>query len=127
MLECLNIFLSFDVWKFDDENFRWLEGRKSNNNNIKIPSPSSILTIVIIMIDFHPAGSSSGRFDFFSSPFFRWKSLALLAFLFSFLTDNNFHNPHFYHHYHHHLPLFHFHCQLKATALHSRRGDWPSQ
>ena len=47
MLECLNIFLSFDVWKFDDKNFRWLAGRKSNNNNIKIPSPSSILTIVI--------------------------------------------------------------------------------
>ena len=70
MLECLNVFLSFDVWKFDDKNFRWLAGRKSNNNNIKIPSPSSILTIVIIMIDFYPAGSSSGRFDFFSLPIF---------------------------------------------------------
>ena len=70
MLECLNIFLSFDVWKFNDKNFRWLEGRKSNNNNINIPSPSSILTIVIIMIDFFSAGSSSGRFDFFFPPHF---------------------------------------------------------
>ena len=70
MLECLNIFLSFDVWKFNDKNFRWLAGRKSNNNNIKIPSPSSILTIVIIMIDFYSAGSSSGRFDFFFLPIF---------------------------------------------------------
>ena len=50
--------------------FAGWQGGKSNNNNIKIPSPSSILTIVIIMIDFYPAGSSSGRFDFFFLPIF---------------------------------------------------------
>ena len=96
MLECLNIFLSFDVWKFDDKNFRCQAGRKSSNNNIKILSTSPNLTIVIIMIDFFSVGSSFGRFDFFSIPFFRWKSLALLAFLFSFspiITTHNHYPP----------------------------------
>ena len=71
MLECLNIFLSFDVWKFDDKNFRCQAGRKSSNNNIKILSTSPNLTIVIIMIDFFSVGSSSGRFDLiFFNPIF---------------------------------------------------------
>jgi hypothetical protein len=63
----------------------------------------------------------------FPSPFFFcWKSLALPAFIFFILTNNNIPL----------LPYFTINiiiyissslCQLKATALQSRRGGWPSQ
>jgi hypothetical protein len=81
----------------------------SNNNNCFFP-------LLVHRLD-----------DLIFSPrfFLCWNSLALLAFIFFTLTNNN-------------IPLLPYsppstslstssssHCQLKATALQSRRGGWP--
>ena len=102
------------------------QGRKSNDNNIKI------------FLD-HPHYSNNNNWFFpmlvyrldnliyFFSPFFLWwKILALLAFLFFTLTNNNITIPS-------PPPSTSLstspssHRQLMAKALHSRRGGWLPQ